>query len=138
MLVLLTKTAKNLLDTLRKETPKRKNGLFVYRELEALSGLNNFDLINALDYLEEKCLIKQARLNGQESIGVSLTHKGTYYEEIKQIAIKEFLFKSVLVPIAISVLTTAIITFIGFLWGQNAISQKIAEPINTTSQGVNP
>lgn len=43
---------------------------------------------------------------------ISLTYKGKNYNEFNRIAFKEFLFKSIFVPIGVSFLTTVLISFL--------------------------
>lgn len=56
---------------------------------------------------------------------ITLTYKGLHYDELRKNAIKDFFLKSILVPIVVSLLTSAVATFVGYIWGNNILqSQK--------------
>lgn len=75
---------------------------------------------------------------------ITLTYKGLHYKEFRKNIIKNFILKSVFVPIVVSLLTSAIATFVGYIWGRtilqsqpNNIENPTEEIIETTIDTAN-
>lgn len=75
----------------------------------------------AFIYLEAKGFVKISRTNKGSYTSVSLTYQGLNYKNILKQERTDFFVKSIAVPIIVSVLTTGIITGVGYVWGQRAI-----------------
>lgn len=63
----------------------------------------------AVRYLEENGYIKYLRTNSGYNIAFYLDHKGLHYDELRDLEQKEFLKKSVIVPILVTLVTNGII-----------------------------
>ena len=58
-----------------------------------------------------------------------LTYEGSFYSEIRSDRIKDFLLKSVLIPIVVSVIASLAVASISYLWSRRSISQNSQTPI---------
>lgn len=74
--------------------------------------LSDFDISQCCATLHKSGYfeIYSCDLGGQ--VKVMLSYKGKHYKEISWLEAKDFLFKSVLVPIGVSIVTTAIINLL--------------------------
>lgn len=97
----------------------------------------NYDNVSLLlqQLIDEEYITAEAFTHGEYPLPdfryIVLTYKGLHYHEINRNAIKDFLFKSVLVPIVISLITTAIATLIGYIWGKTALNNQLNNTQNT-------
>lgn len=64
----------------------------------------------------------------------SLSYKGLHYKEIQRDEVKNFIMKSIAVPVIVSIITAAITTGIGYVWGQTALSAGIT----TAQESITP
>lgn len=91
----------------------------------------NYDNVSLLlqQLIDEEYITAEAFTHGEYPLPdfryIVLTYKGLHYHEIHRNTIKDFLFKSVLVPIVISLITTAIATLIGYIWGKTALNNQL-------------
>lgn len=67
---------------------------------------NDLDLYSTLDYLCDNNYITIGTKDGCLYDDIATTHLGRHYKEIRLEMLKEFLFKSVCVPIAVSLITS--------------------------------
>lgn len=67
-------------------------------------------------WLEYKTLSSR---EGIVQIGVYMTHKGLHRKEFAWLEFMNFMTRSILVPIAVSVITSFIATLIGYLWAMS-------------------
>lgn len=58
---------------------------------------------------------------GDIHIAVCMTHKGLHQKEYEWMERKDFILKSLLVPVLVSVLTAALVSGIGYLWTMSGI-----------------
>lgn len=69
--------------------------------------INDLDLLNTLDYLQKEGYIIGDN-QGDYWENIKPTYKGKHYNQFAWVATKEFLIKSILVPIVVSIITTYI------------------------------
>lgn len=62
---------------------------------------------------------------------LSLTYKGTHYKNFKWQELRKDMFRSVAVPLIVSLLTAAITTAIGYLWGKTTLSGQPSDDIQS-------
>lgn len=69
---------------------------------------------------------------GDIHISVCMTHKGLHQKEYEQMDLKNFILKSLLVPVLVSVLTAALVSGMGYLWTMSGIkiNQVSQQPSN--------
>lgn len=63
------------------------------------------------------------RTMGNSPIGIYMTHKGLHQKEYERMAWIDFILKSVFVPVLVSILTSAIVSVIGYLWTMSGVSR---------------
>lgn len=73
-------------------------------------NIQDEDLRGCIEALERDGYLTIVQTIGDKGVNirVSLTHKGRHYQEYRRSEIKEFLLKSVLTPIIVSIITTFI------------------------------
>lgn len=102
----INKTSKKILDLLISSEPTIQGKAYDYYEILAKSGLKEIEYVEDLKYLSEINAI--AFENGRINY-FRLTALGRNYREFDWKDIKEFILKSILVPIIVSILTTSAI-----------------------------
>lgn len=55
---------------------------------------------------------------------VYLTYQGAHYKAFKWYEFRKDFFHSIVVPIIVSLLTTGIVTFIGYIWGNTSLENE--------------
>ena len=78
--------------------------------------------------LEANGYIKNLHIHTRLRFNFQLTYEGTVYNEIRIEKIKDFLLKSVFVPIAVSVIASLIVASVGYLWSMRSISENNSIP----------
>lgn len=123
----LTKEARIVLDHLIAEDSKSPARSFD-TSLEAFSIDTSASLGDILDELSKEGAIEYE--NAYKST-FKLSSYGRRYKAILHRDFLDFLLKSVVVPIVVSLLTSGIITGVGFLWGQSVLNnqKQINEPV---------
>lgn len=66
------------------------------------------DLLSCCECLSDDKYLKTFRKYTDGGFGMTLNHFGKHYREVSWIKVKEFLLKSVLVPIVVSAVTTIV------------------------------
>lgn len=79
--------------------------------------------------LEQNGYIKNLHIQMRIRFNFQLTYEGSFYSEIRSDRIKDFLLKSVLIPIVISVIASLAVASISYLWSMRSISQNSQTPI---------
>lgn len=112
--MMLDYMSRKILRTMRKHHANVDHGHFTYSMLQELTGLNEADVRRCIECLEGKKLIKVRRPQGIESFHtfVFLSHEGKHYPEFFLNNTVIFLFKSIVVPILVSVITTLVTLWI--------------------------
>ena len=113
---MLTKDCKILLDCLI--TACESNYLLGWPTISKHlpSSFNSSKLICVLDHLQKEGYLSYEKNIVNEVTYIELFHKAFTYKEISLIQMKEFLMKSILVPIIVSIFTTLIGLFIKSLF----------------------
>lgn len=104
------------------------------------SVINSDDLLKYIDVplislqrcaqrLEQNGYIKNLHIQTRIRFNFQLTYEGSFYSEVRSDRIKDFLLKSVLIPIVISVIASLVVASIGYLWSMRSISQNSQTPI---------
>ena len=89
------------------------------------TGASTQELSKAVSYLVKNGMAEYKTLksaSGPVITGFALTHEGLNWKEILRSERNDFLLKSVLVPIIVSVLTSAVIAICSYLWTMSGIS----------------
>lgn len=89
------------------------------------TGASKEELSRAVSFMVKSGLAEYTTLKsslGPVTTGFVLTHEGLNWKEILRNERNEFLLKSVLVPIIVSVLTSAVISLCSYLWTMSGIS----------------
>lgn len=101
--------AVNYLCERKEETSVFDIGVYLHNRIQTE------DLIGCLHQLKEDGLIEILSESGL-LVSVAPTHKGRHYKEYRKRIIAEFTFKSILIPIAVALVTTLITLFLqGYL-----------------------
>lgn len=109
----LDKTSKKILKSLVDSQDKATNGIFLYETISTITGMDVNTIKVHTDHLKEMgCVKTRSYSNTNTPYGVSLTPSGIYYKQYSWHLIKEFVLKSVLVPIAVSVITSCVYNFV--------------------------
>lgn len=108
----MNKEAERLLKTILKLLPEGESSIDG-DDLRTSSGLNEADMGYLLNYLADKDLIEPV----QWWVVVIVKTKARYYFQDKKAANIEFIKRSILTPIVVSIITTCLIWFIGWLVG---------------------
>ena len=67
--------------------------------------------------LEAKGMVFALDISSENIVNrVSLTYPGMYYKKFQWLARRDFLMRSILIPIAVSLLTTALTALVAWLW----------------------
>lgn len=111
------------LDTLSKKVltymQKEPQNIYYFQfDLDQMANSLSADteaLRAAVRYLEENGFIKYQRTTSGHTLGFYLDHKGLHYEELSKIEKIDFLKKSVLVPILVTMATNGIIALLKWL-----------------------
>lgn len=93
------------------------------------TGASTEELSKAVSFLAKNGLAEYKTLksaNGPVITGFVLTHEGLNWKEILRSERNDFLLKSVLVPIIVSVVTSLLISAIGYLWTMSGITNSNA------------
>jgi hypothetical protein len=101
--MVLTKNMRKMLDVLIKKTDNPVVICFFVSDLKDEYFLSGLDVETILPALKKQGAIEYLGVNGES---FRLTEEGKHYKEIKRLEFKEFLFKSVLVPIAVAFITS--------------------------------
>lgn len=113
---------------------------------DLLKHLNEplINLQRCAEHLEEKGYIKNLHVQKRIRFNFQLTYPGTVYREMRLENIKDFLLKSIFVPIAVSVIASLIVASIGYLWSMESIRVKSQIPmpqptseLSTDTSGLN-
>lgn len=83
------------------------------------------------EHLEQKGYIKNLHIEQRIRFNFQLTYAGIAYKEFKSEHIKDFLLKSIFVPIAVSVIASLVVATIGYLWSMESIKTNKEIPIAT-------
>jgi hypothetical protein len=125
MVILMDKKCKIILDCFLEQKNPESFRLFFSNDKftpEILpSEFSYQECCKAFVYLETDGFVRISRTNNGSYISVSLTYQGLNYKKILKQERTDFFVKSIAVPIIVSVLTTGIITGVGYVWGQRAI-----------------
>lgn len=105
---MLNKHSRKTLDTICKSKPDGPKGYYSIKHLENILDEQYYSLQATIRFLESQGYISYYKIENQ-LFGIFVEEKGMYHAEFARIKAKEFLFKSILVPIVISV-TTALLT----------------------------
>lgn len=89
------------------------------------------------EHLEQKGYIKNLHIHKRLRFCFQLTYAGISYKEIRYENIKDFLLKSIFVPIAISVIASLIVSAVGYLWSMESISRNSHLPTETPANELN-
>lgn len=112
---MLTKDCKRLLDYLiNAESPALFGWSNISKHLP--ESFDSDKLICVLDYLQKEDYLSYEKNIINEVTYIKLFHKAFTYKELSLIQLKEFLMKSILVPIIVSIITTLIGLFINSLF----------------------
>lgn len=84
--------------------------------------------------LEQHGYIKNLCIQYRRHFDFQLTYEGTVRREMRFEHIKDFLVKSIFVPVVVSVISSLIVASVGYLWSMRSIKENsqspIAEPAN--------
>lgn len=87
------------------------------------------ELQRCAEHLEKKGYIKNLHIQTRIRFNFQLTYPGTVRKEMFWENFKDFLLKSVFVPIAVSVIASLIVASIGYLWSMESIREKSQSPM---------
>ncbi len=107
----MDKSSKVLLNHLIQQGGCEK--MFFFNELDVLSSQLNLpteDVRANIRYLHDNGYIDYQKTKTGHTLTFSLSHKGLKYKDFKIEAIKDFLLKSVVVPIFVSIITALVTT----------------------------
>lgn len=105
--VMLNRNSKRFLSFLRRSTPDYDNRVISYEFIEENYDCSIQSVFATVRYLEKLGYIEIAKMNGH-SFGVILTELALHPYEFSIAEIKDFLFRSVFTPVAVSIATTLI------------------------------
>lgn len=112
---MLTKECKIVLNSLiASESSHLFEGSNILKHLQ--SSFDSNKLLRVLDHLQKEDYLSYEKNVLNEIVYIELFHKAFAYKEISLIQFKEFITKSILVPIVVSILTTLIGLFINSLF----------------------
>lgn len=108
---MLDKLSRKILKHMQTETPSPSNTCYNFDEdLDAIASAVSTDVQSArsaVEYLQKQGYIEFMYFNNLDITSYfCLDHKGLHYREFVWIARKEFLMKSILTPIIVTILTT--------------------------------
>ena len=98
-------------------------------------GAEEAEVIEAIEYMVHQKLAGYRTLkasDGPVPTAFYLKHKGLRWKEIRRNERNSFLLKSVFVPVLVSVVTSLLISAIGYLWTMSGITNSNAS--QTTSR----
>lgn len=113
---MLDSTARRFLKYIVKATPCMDDDLFTFDYVGAKLGLSKDEVFDCLDYLESldyvHCVyVDNETLQLKHSLwGFRPSHKGRHYIEFYILDCIETVFKSILLPILVSLITALIVT----------------------------
>lgn len=91
--------------------------------------------------LEQHGYIKNLHIQHRLRFNFQLTYEGTVRREMCLEHIKDFLLKSLFVPVVVSVISSLIVASVGYLWSMRSIKENsqspIAEPANELNINTN-
>lgn len=87
------------------------------------------ELQRCAEHLEKKGYIKNLHIQTRIRFNFQLTYPGTVRKEMFWENFKDFLLKSVFVPITVSVIASLIVASIGYLWSMESIREKSQSPM---------
>lgn len=90
------------------------------------------------EYLEQKGFIKNLHVQTRIRFNFQLTYEGIMYKKMFLENVKDFLLKSIFVPIAVSVISSLIVASIGYLWSMESIKEKSRIPITQPTSELIP
>lgn len=111
---MLDKNSKQLLNKLISDMPDLPFNAFSFDYFNEYN-LNNCEVSSQIEYLISNGYLEKCMRNGKW-VGYNLTHEGRHYKEIQRLENIDFFKKSILVPIAVSILTTLITAFISHIF----------------------
>lgn len=110
--LLLTRDCKTVLNFLNEKNSDTK----AYGKLKFTDDLpDKFDrgkFINTLDYLQNYGYLTFDKKYSHETFYIFLNHKAIHYKEISVQQLKGFIFKSLLIPIVVSTITSLLTIYI--------------------------
>ncbi|MDO5777810.1 MAG: hypothetical protein Q4Q08_05890 [Eubacteriales bacterium] len=134
----MDKTCEKVLDYfLSQENPASFSLFYAMRGFDhdiSTTKMSYQEFRKTLLYLESRDYVtihRDAKGNCQV---VSLSYKGLHYKEIQRDEVKNFIFKSIAIPVMVSIITAAVTTGIGYIWGQTALSAGMT----TTQESATP
>lgn len=107
----LNRGSKKVLKTIIKSKPTLQNDGYDFYKIEKPQNMSDREFIETLNYLDSIDAIRFSRPGNPGSF--FLTVKGKHYFEFQWLDIRDFLLKSVLVPIAVSFITTVLLLWLG-------------------------
>lgn len=134
----MDKTSKRILNCLSKAPD---HTIFYYDDwTDEISDIDEDIIFAAIRYLIKKDLCERCTNQNGQSIGVRLSHEGIHRSEFFRIRMQEFLYKSIVIPIIVAMLTTLATTACAYYW-KKIINNKettndviIAETIETCTE----
>ncbi len=105
----LTKNMKKVLKTLNSTEPDALNGFYFVNTIYEDTGLSLLDFISVTNDLEQNGYIT---FYDKDKLCFRVNEKGRSYKEVSLIELRNFLFKSVIIPIAVSAITSLVTIFI--------------------------
>ncbi len=97
---------------------------------------NVSELITQL--IEENYITAEIFFHGNYALAdyrfITLTYKGRHYKEIEKQNLIEVILKSVFIPVIVSLLTSAVTTFIGYIWGNTTLHNQQKNIENPTEE----
>lgn len=107
----LNRGSKKVLNVIIRSKPTMQNDGYDIYKLEKPRNMSDRELIETLIYLDSIDAIRFSRPGNPGSF--FLTVKGKHYFEFQWLAVRDFLLKSILVPILVSILTTLTLLWLG-------------------------
>ena len=102
---MLTKLEKRVLKICN--TKLNPYGLILSSDIQPyFPGVHPVDLCSCCKCLSDNKYLETFRKYTDGGFGMTLNHLGRHYREVSWIKVKKFLFRSVFVPIVVSVITT--------------------------------
>ena len=83
-----------------------------YENYEEFSGLEEHETMACMRYLVDNGYISYCQNQDESNVGFELEHKAYHKKYFQWVSVKRFLIKSVLIPIAVSILTTLVIALL--------------------------
>lgn len=111
----MDKTSKKVLKFLHLNRDYKKYAFFfnngTFETFARWLNLSESDLAECLNYLYDNGYIKYFYVQDRV-VGFSLEHKGIHFNEFNRIEKMQFIFKSIMVPIFVSVITSLIVNWL--------------------------